>query len=303
MPFCTNCGRKVADGARFCHSCGAPIEQPRAEEKAGRKTVYEGEVRKCPNCGKVLDTFAATCSACGYEIRNANASNALKEFSEKLSALSSNDQKVSLIQSFPIPNTKEDIFEFIILAASNFDAEQLKGGTKQKLASSWLVKITQCYNKAKLMFHDDSDFQKIQAVYDQTYHKINQAIHQEKKRFVTSLILRTKGLWGGLLIFVVIVIVENLLYAYSDKFYVYNTSIFHLAGAGLMITGASSVGRKSNDSADVAFGVMCGILALLLGLLLPKTYVYGNGSLMRLTGFLTIAIIVLRFWKSYSNGR
>ena len=160
MPFCTNCGRKVADGAKFCHSCGAPIEQPRAEEKAGRKTVYEGEVRKCPNCGKVLDTFAATCSACGYEIRNANASNALKEFSEKLSALSSNDQKVSLIQSFPIPNTKEDIFEFIILAASNFDAEQLKGGTKQKLASSWLVKITQCYNKAKLMFHDDSDFQK-----------------------------------------------------------------------------------------------------------------------------------------------
>lgn len=34
MAFCNQCGTKVEDGAKFCTSCGAPIDQAAAESKA-----------------------------------------------------------------------------------------------------------------------------------------------------------------------------------------------------------------------------------------------------------------------------
>ena len=34
MPTCARCGADLPDGARFCPSCGAPVEEPlRAEER------------------------------------------------------------------------------------------------------------------------------------------------------------------------------------------------------------------------------------------------------------------------------
>ena len=173
MAFCSNCGKQLADGAKFCPSCGTPVGQPHAEENAGRKTVYEGEVHKCPSCGEVLGAFLTTCPTCGYEIRNANVSNALKEFSEKLSALSSNNQKISLIQSFPIPNTKEDVYDFLILTVGNLNALTQRGSIQSKeavkekmdIAAAWYGKLHQCHQKAALLFKDDAEFERVQDLY------------------------------------------------------------------------------------------------------------------------------------------
>ena len=173
MAFCSNCGKQLVDGAKFCSGCGAPVGRPHAEENARRKTVYEGELHKCPSCGKVLGAFITTCPVCGYEIRNANASNALKEFSEKLSAISSNNQKISLIQSFPIPNTKEDIYDFLILAVGNLNALTQGGSIQSKeaakeqmdIAAAWYGKLYQCHQKAALLFKDDVEFERVQDLY------------------------------------------------------------------------------------------------------------------------------------------
>ena len=51
-----------------------------------------------------------------------SVSQSIKEFSEKLIKTNDIEQQVLLIRSYPIPNTKEDILEFMILAKSNFDA-------------------------------------------------------------------------------------------------------------------------------------------------------------------------------------
>lgn len=48
MPFCTNCGAQIAEGAKFCTNCGAASTRP----ESGRKTVYDGNVHKCPNSEK-----------------------------------------------------------------------------------------------------------------------------------------------------------------------------------------------------------------------------------------------------------
>ena len=166
MKYCKNCGKQLPDDAKFCVDCGTPTE----EASSKRRVEQAGTVYKCPNCGEVLESMTAVCPACGYEIRNVKASTALKEFSEKLSALTSSDRKISLIQSFPIPNAKEDIYDFLVLTAGNLNALTLgvsiqsadTAKEQMDIAAAWYGKLHQCYQKASLLFHDGNEFQRIQ---------------------------------------------------------------------------------------------------------------------------------------------
>lgn len=80
MAFCSNCGQQLDDKAKFCSACGtARLVQQTANENK-RKTVYEGEIRKCPNCGEVIDAFTAKCPACGFELNSKKVSSALQDF-------------------------------------------------------------------------------------------------------------------------------------------------------------------------------------------------------------------------------
>lgn len=166
MAFCINCGQELTEGAKFCANCGKVVngENPTPQ----RKTVYEGQIHKCPNCGEVLGAFVSTCPSCGYELRGTQSANLLKDFSMKIQQASSDEQRVTLIRNFPIANTKEDIFEFMILASSN-----LTGEFNELVFNAWLAKFEQCYQKAKLAFGGDTDFAKIQNLYDQTSKQVS----------------------------------------------------------------------------------------------------------------------------------
>lgn len=72
----------------------------------------------------------------------------------KLEQVKSPEQKDDLIRNFYIPNTKEDICEFFILAVSNIKAED-------DCADAWLAKLEQAYQKARLAFGNDSSFSEI----------------------------------------------------------------------------------------------------------------------------------------------
>lgn len=151
-----------------------------AEQQTPRKVVYDGEMHKCPNCGEVINSFVFICPSCGHELRGANTSNIVKEFSIKLLHSESENQKINLIRSFPIPNTKEDIFEFMILASSNFDpAYYVAHMNEDDISDAWLTKIEQCYKKAEITFNDSSDFQKIKS----TYINIKNDIAEYQRRY------------------------------------------------------------------------------------------------------------------------
>lgn len=77
MAFCSNCGKELATGAKFCFECGTPVGQT---NETVRRTVYSGEIHKCPSCGEVLQSMTAICPSCGHEISSAKLSSALKEF-------------------------------------------------------------------------------------------------------------------------------------------------------------------------------------------------------------------------------
>ena len=164
MPFCENCGQKINDTARFCPRCGSKAGANNNE----RKVFYDGVVKKCPNCGEILKTFETTCSSCGYELRGTRISNSVHEFTYRLENIKSEEQKVSLIRNFPIPNTKEDIFEFMILASTN-----IRGNLQADVLAAWITKFEQCYEKAKLLFCNESDFIKFQSIYEQTRKQIS----------------------------------------------------------------------------------------------------------------------------------
>lgn len=203
MAYCRNCGTQLIEDAKFCQKCGYPSEGENTEHTQ-RKQEYAGKLYKCPHCGEVLKSFELNCPACGYELRGARASSAVKEFALKLEAIESrreyekprglfaaaeaqqrvsktDEQKISLIKSFSVPNTKEDMLEFMILATSSMNMRIYDftntsiSKSEKEINAAWFSKVQQVYEKAKRSYSADSTFTEIKALYDNCNEKIRKA--------------------------------------------------------------------------------------------------------------------------------
>lgn len=94
------------------------------QKKAQEKKEAFGQV--CPNCGKQVPPMTLKCE-CGYEFTKAKAISSVQELVAKIdlinldySSVSEREKKIcDTIELFPVPNTKEDILEFMSLATSN----------------------------------------------------------------------------------------------------------------------------------------------------------------------------------------
>jgi len=93
----------------------------------------------CPQCGKQVPPLTIKCE-CGYEFTGQKQVSSVQILSDKIQEINNqplprsgeddeikrrNSQIVDLISVFPVPNTKEDIIEFLSLAAPN---SKFKGG-------------------------------------------------------------------------------------------------------------------------------------------------------------------------------
>lgn len=167
-----------------------------------RQSVYEGNLHKCPNCGAVLEAFVTNCLSCGHEIRDTKSASSIRELAIKLERIEAqkmpafeekksvmkmiigkdfNDEdeaegarehfeeqkkqeKANLIKNYSVPNAKEDIMEFMLLASSNID---VKNGTDDIVTKAWISKLEQVYERAKLSMGNSSDFIQIQEIYNE----------------------------------------------------------------------------------------------------------------------------------------
>ena len=170
------------------------IEQPSITMP---QTNKNGDVKKCPACGAIAPPFSVKCPDCGHEFRNVEASNSVQKLFQMLDEVESQrDDKVTaagviggmfksgvgggilaqalgggsktdkrkkeIISSFPIPNTKEDILEFLSLA---FSKAKTKGNIFTKanteyvdhneFAPTWRAKCEQVIMKARFSMKDD----------------------------------------------------------------------------------------------------------------------------------------------------
>lgn len=211
MAFCNNCGSKIVEGAKFCQKCGVPVINTNAKTQSQRQQEFEGKKYKCPNCGEILRSFVRNCPTCGLELRGTKATSAVREFALKLEAIESrreyerargffstpidingtDEKKISLIKSFSVPNTKEDMLEFMILATSNVDTrlyDSMSSSSNSKdedINNAWRSKIKQVYEKARRSYGNEKDFQQIQNLYE----ACNSDIKKMKKKGVVKWIL------------------------------------------------------------------------------------------------------------------
>ena len=219
MANCAKCGAKLEKDARFCGACGSKVNDKQENEGAQRRTVYDGGIYKCPNCGAILKSFVKNCPECGYELRGAAKTESVSEFSLKYIDAASNGKKVDLIRSFVIPNTKEDILEFAILAASNIDEdsyireqpddEDADEVSQQEVSEAWMAKFEQAYQKAEILLAGSKELEQMKALFYEKKNSFKATKEKgEKKKWWDD--------WGVLLIyfsflFIVVVVLAVVL--------------------------------------------------------------------------------------------
>ena len=188
--FCSKCGKKLADDARFCDGCGSPIgaqEQPKDEIKS----------LSCPACGCPISFNDVTCPGCGREIQGRKVSSAINILVDNLASETSETKKIELIKTFPIPNSREDIIEFMLLASTNFDAKYyISHKNVENVAEAWLVKIDQCYKKGLLMFDRPYDRATIEKIYNDVHAQLNKTKKTKLILLITGIVTIILGAVG-----------------------------------------------------------------------------------------------------------
>ena len=202
MAFCINCGQELADGAKFCANCGKAVNN---DSTTQRKTVYDGELHKCPNCGELLNSFVTNCPTCGYELRSIKTNSPVNELAKKIERTSSVNEKIELITNFYVPNTKEDIYDFFILAVSNLE------DTYYDTDDAWRAKLEQTYHKARISFGKSPEFEYIDELYKKTIDKVSKRgtlifIRKNKKLCLSALLVSV----GVIMLVVSIIIMSSV---------------------------------------------------------------------------------------------
>lgn len=277
MAFCINCGQHLDEGAKFCPSCGHSVAVDKTIN-SGRETVYEGSVHKCPNCGEVLPSFVAHCPSCGYEIRGNSAVKSVQELYMEINRATSSSQKDTMIRNFPIPNSKEDILEFMVIASSNIIGEDDKD-----IYEAWLAKFEQAYQKAVLLFKSDDDFSKIEKIYENCQNNIKAEKQRKFNRFTIDTIIGNIAISAGMVLVIVALFIERT---------GGNSSLVELAGCIILIASAASLFKRGAIFIDYMVSVASGLL------MIPLSFLFYNGSMIELCGALVLIIVVVNYFKS-----
>lgn len=108
------------------------INEKQKLAEAYKKEKKEAFGRVCPNCGKQIPPMTLKCE-CGYEFNKKEATSSSQQLMEQIGEISASkgsegekhERIMNAISMFPVPNTKEDIIEFLALSAPK---SQKKGG-------------------------------------------------------------------------------------------------------------------------------------------------------------------------------
>ena len=164
MKFCTNCGKQLNDDAKFCDTCGAPISGTQTPPIPGinenvaddtkRKVTYVGVEKRCPWCNAMIpDSFAITCPECKKELSGVKVSNIAKDFQEGLIKYEGKEER-DFVASFPIPNEREELGNFMLMVASILK-QDMQNGADQMRVSSFSSKFDEIKSKVYMMLKAD----------------------------------------------------------------------------------------------------------------------------------------------------
>ena len=201
------------------------LAKVKEQRQAASKSNKQGAVKKCPACGAFVQQMQIKCPECGYEFRDIEACSTTKELQKKLDEIASEasnhsvvssisarlcgtidkvtTRKIQTIKNWPVPNTKEDLIEMLILCNSNRKIDYGSDvETERMIASAWNAKFKQVMSKAKIMLKDDPEGQAV-------IQEIEAAKAKKRKLILYSLI-------AGIIVAAVIAISVTR-YVHSEK--------------------------------------------------------------------------------------
>jgi hypothetical protein len=127
-----------------------------------------GNIKTCPACGATVKAMELGCNDCGNEFSNIKANSAILDLVAKIEKidleknskisslkggarlLQSADyivQKAELIRNYPVPNTKDDILEFLTYSTSKL--------TTNVSGNPWHAKAEEIIMKSRFLFKND----------------------------------------------------------------------------------------------------------------------------------------------------
>lgn len=202
--------------AREAEQHALEMEKAKIAQKSAPKSNKYGDVRKCPTCGAIVESFQTKCPECGHEFANVDANITTKKFQKKLEEIDAEGngafggigkffgtdaittKKVQLIQTFPIPNAKEDLLEMLLLCYSNSEGlGDSSSASDNKITEAWRLKSKQVVEKAKMLLKDVPEAQEIIS-------KIEKEAKQRKLKktlIITIIVVAAIALYGGLGLF------------------------------------------------------------------------------------------------------
>lgn len=164
-------------------STAPPPPSQTAPEREKPKSNKEGALRKCPSCGAPVQSFATKCSDCGHEFRNIQAASSIQKLYDEFQKIEDSERdrerswaqkidgdlgvqrsvvtrQISALSTFPVPNTKEDILEFLSIASSEAGkkASWFMGMGQHPdylFKKAWLSKCEQIIKKARFSMKED----------------------------------------------------------------------------------------------------------------------------------------------------
>ena len=163
------------------------MEKAKSAQPSAPKSEKYGDVRKCPACGAIVPSMAAKCPECGYEFTNVEANSSTRLLMQKIDEIQAqyaeltanvdnkdesairtrgyqvkrqlNDRTAQLIQNFPIPNTREDLIEFLTLCIGNSKADSVMLDGNDPVTPAWRKKLQQVIAKVKVALPNDQQAQ------------------------------------------------------------------------------------------------------------------------------------------------
>ena len=124
-----------------------------ASEATAPKSDKYGRVRKCPACAAIVPAFNGVCQYCGFEFMDVGANLSSKRLYDALSKEGDIRKKQEIIETFPIPNTKADLLEFLTALKPRL----MDVGSD--FANSYSKKYAECIEKIKVAFVGDKHLQ------------------------------------------------------------------------------------------------------------------------------------------------
>lgn len=170
------------------------MEKAKSAQPSTPKSEKYGDVRKCPACGAIVPSMAAKCPECGYEFTNVEANSSTRLLMQKIDEIQAqyaeltanvdnkdestirtrgyqvkrqlNDRTAQLIQNFPIPNTREDLIEFLTLCIGNSKADSIMLDGNDPVTPAWRKKLQQVIAKVKVALPNDQQAQELIEEYE-----------------------------------------------------------------------------------------------------------------------------------------